>query len=114
LLYLELHGAFSIALRAPGAALLRRLGFLAGRGARGIAFAVVLVGGVLRGGGGGEKVATLLRELLRTHNLSLLLTVGRCGEVGETVTKLCARTQLIAHAIPELSHSPTTSIRNAL
>jgi hypothetical protein len=31
---LELHGAFSIALRAPGAALLSRLGFLAGRGAR--------------------------------------------------------------------------------
>jgi hypothetical protein len=29
-----------------------------------------------------EKVATLLRELLRTHHLSLLLTVGRCGEVG--------------------------------
>jgi hypothetical protein len=48
--YLELHGAFSIALRAPGAALLSRLGFLAGRGARGIALAVALVGGVLRGG----------------------------------------------------------------
>ena len=31
--YLELHGVFSIALRAPGAALPRRLGFLAGRGA---------------------------------------------------------------------------------
>jgi hypothetical protein len=29
--YLELHAAFSIALRAPGAALLRRLGFFAGR-----------------------------------------------------------------------------------
>jgi len=43
--YLELHGAFSIALRAPGAALLSRLGFLAGRGARGIALAVALVGG---------------------------------------------------------------------
>ncbi len=28
--YLELHGAFSIALRAPGAALLSRFGFLAG------------------------------------------------------------------------------------
>jgi hypothetical protein len=38
--YLELHGAFSIALRAPGAALLSRLGFLAGRGAREIAFVV--------------------------------------------------------------------------
>jgi hypothetical protein len=48
--YLELHGAFSIALRAPGAALLRRLGFLAGRGAREIAFAFALVGGALRGG----------------------------------------------------------------
>jgi hypothetical protein len=48
--YLELHGAFSIALRAPGAALLSRLGFLAGRGARGIALAVVLGGGALRGG----------------------------------------------------------------
>ena len=48
--YLELHGAFSIALRAPGAALLSRLGFLAGRGARGIAFGVVLGGGALRGG----------------------------------------------------------------
>jgi hypothetical protein len=32
--YLELHGVFSIALRAPGAALLSRFGFLAGRGAR--------------------------------------------------------------------------------
>jgi hypothetical protein len=32
--YLELHGASSIALRAPGAALLSRLGFLAERGAR--------------------------------------------------------------------------------
>jgi hypothetical protein len=31
--YLELHGAFSIALRAPGAELLSRFGFLAGRGA---------------------------------------------------------------------------------
>src|SRR5476649_2255698 len=77
--YLELHGAFSIALRAPGAALLSRLGFLAGRGARGIALAGVLVGGGLRGGGGGEKVATLLRELPRTHNLSLLLTVALRG-----------------------------------
>ena len=48
--YLELHGAFSIALRAPGAALLRRLGFLAGRGAREIALAFALVGGALRGG----------------------------------------------------------------
>ena len=48
--YLELHGAFSIALRAPGAALLSRLGFLAGRGARGIALGVVLGGGALRGG----------------------------------------------------------------
>jgi hypothetical protein len=48
--YLELHGAFSIALRAPGAALLSRLGSLAGRGARGIAFGVVLGGGALRGG----------------------------------------------------------------
>jgi len=48
--YLELHGAFSIALRAPGAALLRRLGFLAGRGAREIAFVFALVGGALRGG----------------------------------------------------------------
>ena len=48
--YLELHGAFSIALRAPGAALLSRLGFLAGRGAREIALAFALVGGALRGG----------------------------------------------------------------
>ena len=48
--YLELHGAFSIALRAPGAALLSRFGFLAGRGAREIALAVVLGGGALRGG----------------------------------------------------------------
>jgi hypothetical protein len=32
--YLELRGVFSIALRAPGAALLSRFGFLAGRGAR--------------------------------------------------------------------------------
>jgi hypothetical protein len=32
--HLELHGVFSIALRAPGAALLSRFGFLAGRGAR--------------------------------------------------------------------------------
>jgi len=48
--YLELHGAFSIALRAPGAALLRRFGFLAGRGAREIAFVFVVVGGALRGG----------------------------------------------------------------
>jgi len=32
--YLELHGAFSIALRAPGAALLSRFGFLAGREAQ--------------------------------------------------------------------------------
>jgi hypothetical protein len=39
--YLELHGAFSIALRAPGAALLSRFGFLAGRGAREIALVVV-------------------------------------------------------------------------
>jgi hypothetical protein len=43
--YLELHGAFSIALRAPGAALLSRFGFLAGRGARDIAFVFVVVGG---------------------------------------------------------------------
>jgi hypothetical protein len=48
--HLELHGVFSIALRAPGAALLSRFGFLAGRGAREIALAVVLGGGVLRGG----------------------------------------------------------------
>ena len=48
--YLELHGAFSIALRAPGAALLSRFGFLAGRGAREIALAFALVGGALRGG----------------------------------------------------------------
>jgi hypothetical protein len=48
--YLELHGAFSIALRAPGAALLRMLGFLAGRGAREIALAFAFVGGALRGG----------------------------------------------------------------
>jgi hypothetical protein len=50
--YLELHGAFSIALRAPGAALLSRFGFLAGREAQEIAFAVVfaLSGGALRGG----------------------------------------------------------------
>jgi hypothetical protein len=48
--YLELHGAFSIALRAPGAALLSKFGFLAGRGAREIALAVVLGGGALRGG----------------------------------------------------------------
>ena len=47
--YLELHGAFSIALRAPGAALLSRFGFLAGRRAREIALAVVLGGGALRG-----------------------------------------------------------------
>ena len=80
--YLELHGAFSIALRAPGAALLSRFGFLAGRGTREIAFAMVLVGVVLRGGSGGEKLAPLVRELPRTHDLSLLLTVGRCGEVG--------------------------------
>jgi hypothetical protein len=32
--YLELHGAFSIALRAPGAELISKSGFLAGRGAR--------------------------------------------------------------------------------
>ena len=38
--YLELHGAFSIALRAPGAALLSRFGFLAGREAQEIALAV--------------------------------------------------------------------------
>jgi hypothetical protein len=43
--YLELHGVFSIALRAPGAALLSRFGFLAGRGAREIASAFALVGG---------------------------------------------------------------------
>jgi hypothetical protein len=48
--YLELHGAFSIALRAPGAALLSRFGFLAGRGAREIAFVFALVGGALGGG----------------------------------------------------------------
>jgi len=48
--YLELHGAFSIALRAPGAALLSRFGFLAWRGARGIALTLVLFGGALRGG----------------------------------------------------------------
>jgi hypothetical protein len=48
--YLELHGAFSIALRAPGAALLSRFGFLAGRGAQEISLAVVLGGGALRGG----------------------------------------------------------------
>ena len=48
--YLELHVAFSIALRAPGAALLSRFGFLAGRAAREIALAVVLGGGALRGG----------------------------------------------------------------
>jgi hypothetical protein len=41
--YLELHGAFSIALRAPGAALLSRFGFLAGRGAQEIALVVVFL-----------------------------------------------------------------------
>jgi IS5 family transposase len=48
--YLELHGVFSIALRAPEAALLSRFGFLAGRGAREIALAFTLVGGALLGG----------------------------------------------------------------
>ena len=52
--YLELHGAFSIALRAPGAALLSRLGFLAGRGAREIALIVVL-GSALRAGTGLQR-----------------------------------------------------------
>jgi hypothetical protein len=41
--YLELHGVFSIALRAPGAALLSRFGFLAGRGAQEIALVVVFL-----------------------------------------------------------------------
>jgi hypothetical protein len=50
--YLELHGAFSIALRAPGAALLRRFGFLAGRGAREIAVGCWLLGAALRAGTG--------------------------------------------------------------
>jgi hypothetical protein len=48
--YLELHGAFSIALRAPGAALLSRFGFLAGRGAREIALVCWLLGAALRAG----------------------------------------------------------------
>jgi hypothetical protein len=72
--HLELHGAFSIALRAPGAALLSRLGFLAGRGAREIAF-----------------------------------WVGVAGR-NETVTKLYARTHLIARATSELPRTRGYSI----
>jgi hypothetical protein len=41
--YLELHGAFSITLRAPGAELLSKVWLLAGPGAQEIAFAVVLL-----------------------------------------------------------------------
>jgi hypothetical protein len=55
--YLELHGAFSIALRAPGAALLRRLGFLAGRGAREIAFVFVVAFQPIRDGVAGRTQA---------------------------------------------------------
>jgi hypothetical protein len=58
--HLELHGVFSIALRAPGAALLSRFGFLAGRGAREIVFAFQPIRGGVAGrnrpaemGGGG-------------------------------------------------------------
>ena len=46
---MELQGVFSIALRAPGATLLSRFGFLAGT-EREIVLAVVLGGGAARGG----------------------------------------------------------------
>jgi hypothetical protein len=55
--YLELHGAFSIALRAPGAALLSRFGFLAGRGAREIAFVFVVAFQPIRDGVAGRTQA---------------------------------------------------------
>ena len=48
--YLELHGAFSIALRAPGAALLSRFGFLLGAEREKLRLFFALVGGALRGG----------------------------------------------------------------
>jgi hypothetical protein len=75
--YLELHGAFSIALRAPGAALLSRFGFLAGRGAQEIAFVFALQ--PIRGGVAGRN---------------------------ETVTKLYARIQLIVGATSDFADRP--------
>src|SRR5665213_1930765 len=60
--YLELHGAFSIALRAPGAALLSRLGFLAGRGARELRW-LLFLGSALRSG---KEAASLPLPPLRT------------------------------------------------
>ena len=48
--YLELHGAFSITLRAPGAELLSRLGFLAWCGAQNnVTFGVLYPAGVTLG-----------------------------------------------------------------
>jgi hypothetical protein len=55
--YLELQGAFSIALRAPGAALLRKFGFLAGLGALEIASEVV-IRSTLREGTGLQRWVT--------------------------------------------------------
>jgi hypothetical protein len=86
--YLELHGAFSIALRAPGAALLSRLGFLAWRGARGIALAVAfqpIRGGVAgrnrpaeMGGGGPpgrdrEETSSIKKTNLRRNYFSVVI-----------------------------------------
>ena len=83
--YLELHGVFSIALRAPGAALLRRLGFLAGRGAREIALAFALVGGALRG-----DWTSLLRRVAEDR---------RAADRGETSALKASRPQRLSQLL---------------
>jgi hypothetical protein len=78
--YLELHGVFSIALRTPGAALLSRFGFLAGRGAQEIVFAFQPIRGGVAGrnrpaemGGGGppgrdrEETSSIKQTNLRRN-----------------------------------------------
>jgi hypothetical protein len=77
--YLELHGAFSIALCAPGAPVLSRFGYLAGRGAREIVLPVAL-GSALRAGTDGMRRPKRFRSAIVLTSRFYTRTQGDADE----------------------------------